>query len=116
MNHTLDLFSRPPAARRSDPETSRDAAASIAPHAQAYRMLVLRTLVGRSMTDFELAFAIGRQQTSAGKRRGELRDMGLVREARDSLGRICKRPSPSGANAIVWEATQAGCQLLREAK
>jgi hypothetical protein len=32
------------------------------------------------LTDFELGAMVGRQQTSAGKRRGELRDLGYIEE------------------------------------
>jgi hypothetical protein len=54
------------------------------------------------LTDFELADIMGRQQTSAGKRRGELRDIGLVSDTG------YRRPAPSGSMAIVWAITRQG--------
>jgi hypothetical protein len=48
------------------------------------------------LTDFGLGGLMGRQQTSAGKRRGELVTAGLVEYAG------VKRPAPSGALARVW--------------
>jgi hypothetical protein len=89
-------------ARYSDPITSWLAAADATVTANTHRERALNALVtvgGHGMTDFELAEALGLQQTSAGKRRGELRDAGLVADS----GR--RRPSPSGSSAIVWVAT-----------
>ena len=60
------------------------------------------------LTDFELGDLIGRQQTSAGKRRGELRDLGLVRDSG------ARRASPSGSSAIVWIITEAGKEVADE--
>jgi hypothetical protein len=45
---------------------------------------------------------MSRQQTSVGKRRGELRDLGLIEDSNTA------RPAPSGALAIVWRLTEAG--------
>lgn len=95
-----DLSSLPaPVARRTDPSTSWMAARLAEPRAGTNRALALGLLRERgSQTDFELASASGLQQTSIGKRRGELVEAGLVR-ATD-----LRRRSPSGAWAIVWEA------------
>jgi DNA-binding transcriptional ArsR family regulator len=94
----LGLFE--PMARRSDPVTSWDAAADASRKADTHRARVLATLRAHrdGLTDFELADLLGLQQTSAGKRRGELRDQGLVIDS----GR--RRPAPSGSLAIVWRA------------
>lgn len=108
-------------ARRTDPETSHLAALDATPTAPTLRALALQELVrnGDGLTDFELADRltveltaqrIARdlppprpvQQTSAGKRRGELRDDGLVEDAG------IRRPAPSGSASIVWRATQKG--------
>lgn len=105
----LDLFSGTGAARAADPDTSWEAA--------------LRNLTGRltdrktallihaahpfGLTDFELAGLMGRQQTSAGKRRGELRDMGFI-EATNQ-----RHPAPSGSAAIVWRITERGKRMAR---
>ena len=82
--------------RATDPDTSHAAAkknrATDRDTARAYL-----TRAGREgLTDFELAARMGRQQTSAGKRRGELRDQGVV------INSGKKRPAPSGSAAIVW--------------
>lgn len=97
---TLDAY------RATDPETSRLAAADAAVHAGTNRAAVLQVLRLHpdGLTDFELAKLVGLQQTSAGKRRGELRDLGLVVPATDEAGHTLKRPAPSGSLAIVWRA------------
>lgn len=88
------------AARATDPETSHQAAADAGTHARTNRAMALQLLRDHAdgLTDFELAALSGLQQTSIGKRRGELRDAGLVRDS----GR--RRAAPSGSMAIVWEA------------
>jgi hypothetical protein len=91
-------------ARSSDPSTS---------HAAARRGLSVRASDRRKvlfvhydnpdgLTDFELADRVGRQQTSAGKRRGELRDAGYIEDA------LIRRLAPSGSSAIVWRITLQG--------
>jgi hypothetical protein len=62
------------------------------------------------LTDFELAARLSRQQTSSGKRRGELRDLGLVADT----GR--RRPAPSGSAAIVWAITPLGLRADKALK
>ncbi len=86
-------------ARTTDPETSHEAAAQAPEQRARDRDRALAALVASAdgLTDFELGALLGRQQTSAGKRRGELRDAGLVRDS----GR--RRLAPSGSRAIVWE-------------
>lgn len=87
--------------RRTDPDTAQDAAvahAELRRRDQARALAALRNAGVTGLTDFELGDRIGRQQTSAGKRRGELRDAGLVRDS----GR--RRKAPSGSMAIVWVA------------
>ena len=86
--------------RNTDPDTSEDAAKRDPEQRQRDRDRALAALRAApdGLTDYELAAIIGRQQNSAGKRRGELRDAGLVRDS----GR--RRPAPSGSSAIVWEA------------
>jgi hypothetical protein len=90
--------------RTTDPDTSRSAAEDARVNSDAHRARALRALreaLPDGLTDFELAAATGIQQTSIGKRRGELRDAGLVVNG----GR--KRPAPSGSAAIVWMAVAA---------
>jgi hypothetical protein len=89
-----------PSHRRTDPVTSRLAAKTARGHAETNRALALEVLRSHpgGLTDFELAEITGFQQTSIGKRRGELRDAGLVVNS----GR--RRRTPSGSEAIVWKA------------
>lgn len=94
-----------PMARNSDPITSHEAAEDAKKNAHTLRARCLAAIKAtgtRGLTDFELADIVGAQQTSAGKRRGELVDAGLVEVARDADGAKVKRPAPSGSNALVW--------------
>jgi hypothetical protein len=89
-----------PAFRNSDVDTCGAAATDAAQSANYSRELALATLTKHSdgLTDFELAALTGYQQTSIGKRRGELRDRGLV------IDSGLRRPAPSGSKSIVWKA------------
>lgn len=94
-------------ARKSDPMTSHRAAQRDPVRRGTDRWRVLVALGERGpMTDFELGEAVQRQQTSAGKRRGELVGLGLV----ESTGE--RRPSPSGSSSLVWAITEQGSALL----
>lgn len=100
-----------PVARTTDPPTSHQAAAHAATKAGTMRALALRALVQAGeygLTDFELARVTDSQQTSIGKRRGELVRMGYV----EATGTT--RPAPSGLPAMVWRVTAAGRQAHRE--
>jgi len=90
-------------ARLTDPETSWAAAADALQNADTNRAIALRALRAHpdGLTDFELADMTGIAQTSIGKRRGELRDQGLVEYAG------IKRPAPSGSMSRVWKAVTA---------
>jgi len=96
-------------ARSSDPDTSHEAGRRT-PSLRAHdrrRVLIAHATHPDGLTDFELAALVGRQQTSAGKRRGELRDVGLIEQT------PLRRPAPSGSPAIVWRITPAGEQMVR---
>lgn len=103
-----DLFSftSGPGARRTDPVTSHQAADRHPLLRTEDRRQALLALAGHpdGLTDFELGDLIDRQQTSAGKRRGELRDAGLVQKTEE------RRAAPSGSPAIVWKITEAGLE------
>src|SRR4051812_33799160 len=92
------LATRAPASRASDPQTSHQAAEAHQLTRTHDRMAVLLAHVAHpnGLTDFELAEIVGRQQTSAGKRRGELRDLGMIEQTDE------RRASPSGSTATVW--------------
>lgn len=92
--------------RRSDPATSQGAAVVALHDAAGLRAQCLSALVrcgAEGATDFELASMVGRQQTSAGKRRLELQRAGLV-AALIVDGVQVRRPAPSGTPALVWVA------------
>ena len=103
-----DLFSAP-LARNSDPVTSHEAAADATLNAGTNRALVLTIHANKpaGLTDYELADLAHLQQNSAGKRRGELRDAGLIEQTE------IRRPAPSGSMAIVWRITPAGRDYFR---
>lgn len=96
-----------PVARRTDPDTSWAAAEDATRNANTLRWRCLQVLKAHpeGLTDFALADEVQSQQTSAGKRRGELVKAGLVEKATVD-GVVVKRPSPSGSLAIVWRAVR----------
>jgi hypothetical protein len=98
-------------ARLTDPDTSfiaavRGLSGRITDRRKALAALAAASETG--LTDFELGDRIGRAQTSAGKRRGELRDLKLVSDTGT------RRAAPSGSPAIVWAVTPLGRQVLEE--
>ena len=91
----------PPATRRTDPETSHQAARDAAWLQAANRGLALRLIRAegpRGMTDYELATASGIAVNSIGVRRGELYRKGYVEKT------TMRRPSGVGSAMIVWRA------------
>ena len=109
MSRFKDLLSdvvirRSPAARASDPDTSHLAAEQnprIRDNDRA-RVLAVHAQHPMGLTDHELAEFVGRQQTSCGKRRGELMRAGLI----EATGQ--RRAAPSGALCLVWRITPRG--------
>jgi hypothetical protein len=98
-------------ARTSDPDTAHGAAVIALHGAATNRQLALHhhaTTMFDGLTDFELADLTGIQQTSIGKRRGELVAVGYIERARDEAGCGATRPSPTGTPAAVWQITSAG--------
>lgn len=90
-----------PLARKSDPETSHQAAKDATPRAGTHRaraLQALREAGPNGLTDFELAERTGIAQTSIGVRRKELADAGYVKPTGQT------RPAPSGSAAMVWRA------------
>jgi hypothetical protein len=100
--------------RATDPDTSWRAALRDLSRRRGDRVRALRAHCAHplGLTDFELADVMHRQQTSAGKRRGEIRDMGLIEDS------TLRRRAPSGSPAIVWVVTRKGrwvfSQLIKE--
>ena len=97
-----------PRARRTDPETSHEAAESMVEGAASQRAEILRVLrddhelwmwsPSCGMTADELDEYIGWRATTAGRRLIELQRLGLVRRTTE------KRPTRSGRAAFVWVA------------
>lgn len=110
MISTIDIWPMP-GARITDPETSHEAASAHPEQREIDRDRALRLLREHpeGLTDFELGDLMGRGQTSAGKRRGELRDAGKVIDSGE------RRKAPSGSRAIVWRALTAEELAQREA-
>jgi hypothetical protein len=97
-----------PTARKTDPDTSHEAAKDATFKASKHRTLALFTLYDHGpMTDYELAAVTGLQQNSIGKRRGECMRVGLVRKFVVG-GEEQKRPAPSGSMSQVWTLTPRG--------
>jgi len=93
----LPLF--PPRSRNSDPETSHEAAGSMAGEANAQRQRIISLLREFGPTTADgIDFALKLRDTSAGRRLPELKEMGLVEmTAKVALTR-------SGRQAHVWRA------------
>lgn len=75
---------------------------------QRLALMALYAAGENGLNDFELEDVTGVQQASIGKRRGELRDKGLVRRASDEAGNALSRPSHEGNPSAVWCLTAAG--------
>jgi hypothetical protein len=89
-----DLF------RRTDPQTSRDAAKTVVPYLNAIQATVLREVRdagGQGMTDYELEQRLGNTSATMRSRRAELVAKGLIRNS-GMLRRQAK------TNRIVWVA------------
>lgn len=97
----LAIFPGGPTHRRADHPTSIDAS-KIPRQTDRAKVLAIHSANPAGLTDFELAEIMRRQQTSVGKRRGELARAGLI------VGTTQRRPSPSGSPAIVWRITPEG--------
>ena len=102
-----------PTARKYVLATALAAAKDAEARCSENQLKALRLISQRPMTDFELADATGIQQTSIGKRRGELYKAGYVTPS--IVGIITTtRPSPSGSAATVWEITARGLDYLKK--
>lgn len=101
MTDQLELT---PRARRTDPATSHDAAASVDNLRHTHQIIVTLLRLEGGQTDEELLYLwndrIAERISPSGlrTRRSELVDMGMVRDSGN------RRPLESGRMAIVWEA------------
>lgn len=90
--------------RASDPATSKAAALDNLPRSGSQKSRVLSALVRHQagLTDYELGLAIGVLRSSAGKRRQELEELGLIERTGGT------RPTDTGSDALIWRLTDAG--------
>jgi hypothetical protein len=129
MTDQLSIDFAAPTARRTDPETSHGAAVIAIGDARNNRALALLALLAAGpdgLNDFELAAEVSRRlgrpvkQTSAGVRRHELVQLGLVEalvvaDPEQPLRvRKVTRPSDTGSPSIVWVATSAAGEYVAE--
>jgi hypothetical protein len=105
-------------ARKTDPITSFIAANGNVEGKAKDRIRALLAIDEsiNGLTDFELAEVTGSQQTSIGKRRGEL--TGIVKGKQVDIAYVensgMRRPSPTGSPSIVWQCTERGHQVAAQ--
>ena len=95
--------------RTGDPDTSVEAAVAASTDMTHNQIIVLRALAAagtHGLIDHEHHPVNGLDQDTAGKRRGELRALGLVVDSGH------RRKTPRNRNAVVWRITPAGTGVL----
>ena len=95
-------------ARNTDPVTSLEAAESITDDARrhVYNLIIRAIFEHGPQTDWQLGQRLGLLATSAGKRRGELRDMGLLVQTAH------RGPTETGPKkAWRWTLTAQGAEV-----
>jgi hypothetical protein len=102
-----DLFGPFTRTRLSDPDTSREAADSVAPKMTALRATVLGHFARRrSLTDLELEGLCADHGSTYRTRRSELVQMGLVEDSGE-------RREQRGSNRVVWVITPQGLEAAK---
>lgn len=99
MNEQMNLLYHGKQARRTDPETSRDAADSIADVRAILRRRVeafARSRGASGFTDYEMGTALGNHGSGLRTRRNELTKEGIIVPTDE------RRTLPSGRRAVVW--------------
>jgi predicted ArsR family transcriptional regulator len=92
----LDFFKR---ARRSDPETSKAAAARVAEFEHAHHAVIVGSLLTQGPgTIHEIAARTGLDHVAIARRLPELEQLRVARPTAET------RPSPKGRACRVWEA------------
>lgn len=94
--------------------TSKEAAVAMGPSARQLRTDALRWIAGAPHTADEIAARLKVDILVARPRVSELRKFGFVTPLRKENGKEERRPNESGKSAIVWKATDAGIDALRE--
>lgn len=103
-----------PSARRTDLDTSHQAAHDTSFKASKHRLMALRTLHKYGpLIDHELSGYTGLQHNSIGKRRKDCQDAGLVDFYYNEAGERLKRSAPSGSLAYLWTITEEGIEFLK---
>lgn len=97
-----------------EPTTSKEAAEAMGPTSRQLRIDALRWIAGSPHTADEIAVRLAVDILVARPRVSELRKYGFVTPLRKENGKQERRPNESGKSAIVWKATDAGIDALRE--
>lgn len=94
--------------RNTDPDTSRDAAASV--DCNQYEWLVLKVLyLENGATIKAVTQSANRPEVSISPRFRPLAEKGLIYDTGE------RRTNPSGRKAILWKLTLAGLKLIERA-
>lgn len=102
-------------ARKTDIESSHEAAASVNVNTNA--LLLLRQFAKKSMTSEEAALsALPTVIPGYWKRASDLNAAGLIEHRGASAGKPMFRPNTSGRKAAVWIITPLGRAILQAAK
>jgi hypothetical protein len=104
-----DLILDSPGARTSDPYTSKEAGADQTPRKNGPRhaFVLLFLDAHPDSTDDDIHEAMGGAYSTPGKRRGELRDAGLVEMTGEGK-------TPFGKKAIRWSLSDLGMRYVRD--
>ena len=108
--HHLGLAPVHHAHRAGDPDTSIAAATAAQEQLTRNQTVVLAALAAagaRGMIDHDHEAVNGLEQDTAGKRRKELQELGMVAQS------PLRRKTPRGRDAIVWTITAAGVAVNR---
>lgn len=103
------LDNRIPGYRKRGKATEKQASKDAFPHSGSQRLKVLMKLAEAGAvgaTDYELGTSLGILRTSAGKRRKELLEDGLVTDTGE------RRITDTGSSAVVWALTPEGSALV----
>mgnify|MGYP003138669246 FL=1 len=99
----VSLFDVPPRSRRTDPDTSHEAASSMHVTAASHRGEILELLRERGgATGDAIDEALGWKHATANRRLPELREMGLVTMTEDTA------LTRSGRRARIWRIVERG--------
>lgn len=110
MTMTLfDVMEPRPTARTTDPETSHLAKHDTKRGGAQTMQLVVAALLAHpdGLTDFEISGLIERDKGSTAKRRLDALRLGLIHPT------ALTRPTATGSQSVVWQATQAAREVAQ---